>query len=82
MNDILQYKNYYASVNFSAADEVFYGKLLGINDLVSFEGASVKELVRRLESRLIKPTKALLTYGYLLPYIKRHHFLQLFTILH
>jgi predicted HicB family RNase H-like nuclease len=44
MNDILQYKNYYASVNFSAADEVFYGKLLGINDLVSFEGASVKEL--------------------------------------
>jgi predicted HicB family RNase H-like nuclease len=44
MDNILQYKNYYASVNFSAMDEVFYGKLLGINDLVSFEGASVKEL--------------------------------------
>lgn len=44
MNDILQYKNYYASINFSADDEVFYGKLLGINDLVSFEGSSVKEL--------------------------------------
>jgi len=44
MNDILQYKNYYASVHFSAGDEVFYGKILGINDLVSFEGSSVKEL--------------------------------------
>ncbi len=44
MNNILQYKNYYASVHFSAGDEVFYGKILGINDLVSFEGASVKEL--------------------------------------
>ena len=44
MNDILQYKIYYASVHFSADDEVFYGKILGINDLVSFEGSSVKEL--------------------------------------
>jgi len=44
MSDILQYQNYYASVHFSATDEVFYGKILGINDLVSFEGMSVKEL--------------------------------------
>jgi predicted HicB family RNase H-like nuclease len=44
MNDILQYKNYYADVHFSATDEVFYGKILSINDLVSFEGSSVKEL--------------------------------------
>src|SRR6186713_1783567 len=44
MNDILQYKDYYASVHFSAEDEIFYGKILGINDLVSFEGSSVKEL--------------------------------------
>lgn len=44
MNDILQYKGYYASVNFSAEDEVFFGKILGIDDLVTFEGASVKDL--------------------------------------
>jgi predicted HicB family RNase H-like nuclease len=44
MSDIIQYQNYYASVQFSSADEVFYGKILGINDLVSFEGSSVKEL--------------------------------------
>lgn len=44
MTDILQYKDYYASVHFSAEDDVFHGKIIGINDLVSFEGASVKEL--------------------------------------
>lgn len=44
MNDILQYKGYYAEVHFSGEDEVFCGKLLGINDLVSFEGDSVKTL--------------------------------------
>jgi predicted HicB family RNase H-like nuclease len=44
MNDVMQYKNYYASVHFSAADEAFYGKVLGITDLVSFEGSSVNEL--------------------------------------
>jgi predicted HicB family RNase H-like nuclease len=49
MNDILQYQNYYASVHFSAADEVFYGRILGINDLISFEGASVQELKAAFE---------------------------------
>jgi predicted HicB family RNase H-like nuclease len=44
MNDVMQYKNYYASVHFSATDEVFYGTVLGITDLVSFEGSSVNEL--------------------------------------
>lgn len=49
MNDILEYKNYLASVHFSAADDVFYGKVLAINDLISFEGASVKELKAAFE---------------------------------
>jgi predicted HicB family RNase H-like nuclease len=49
MNDILQYKGYYASVHFSSEDEVFYGKVLGINDLISFEGSSVKELKKAFE---------------------------------
>ncbi len=31
-------------MNFSAADDVFYGKVEGVQDLVSFEGATVKEL--------------------------------------
>jgi predicted HicB family RNase H-like nuclease len=49
MNDIIRYKNYYASVHFSAVDDVFYGKIVGINDLVSFEGSSVQELKTAFE---------------------------------
>jgi predicted HicB family RNase H-like nuclease len=44
MNDILQYNGYYAEIHLSSDDDVFYGKLLGISDLVSFEGASVSGL--------------------------------------
>jgi predicted HicB family RNase H-like nuclease len=31
-------------VHFSSEDNAFFGKILGIDDLVNFEGASVKEL--------------------------------------
>jgi predicted HicB family RNase H-like nuclease len=44
MNDTLEYKTYYATVHFKPDDEVFHGKIIGINDLVSFEGTTVKEL--------------------------------------
>lgn len=44
MDDVLKYKDYLASVHFSTEDEVFHGKVLGINDLVSFEGTTVREL--------------------------------------
>ena len=44
MNNILTYKGYIGSVQFSADDNVFFGKLEGINDLVTFEGNTVQEL--------------------------------------
>lgn len=50
MNDIVEYKNYYAEIHFSADDEVFFGKLIGINDLVSFEADSVKELKKEFKA--------------------------------
>ena len=40
----MTYKSYIGTVNFNAADEVFHGKINGINDLITFEGQSVKEL--------------------------------------
>jgi predicted HicB family RNase H-like nuclease len=49
MSDVLEYKGYYASVHFSAEDDVFYGKLLGIEDLVDFEGTSVKEIKKTFQ---------------------------------
>ena len=44
MNNILTYKGFIGSVRFSAADDVFFGKLEGINDLITFEGETVQEL--------------------------------------
>ena len=44
MKDKLKYKEFIGSVHFSAEDEVFYGKVEGINDLVTFEGNTVNKL--------------------------------------
>ena len=40
----LKYKGYIGSVNYSEPDKVFFGKLEGIDDLVNYEGESVKEI--------------------------------------
>ena len=40
----MTYKGYLGSVNYSEKDQVFYGKIEGINGLVNFECESVKEL--------------------------------------
>lgn len=44
MKDLLKYKDFVGTVHYSSEDEVFYGKLTGVPDLVTFEGATVKEL--------------------------------------
>lgn len=46
MNNIMQYKDYIGSVEFSEEDNLFYGKVMGIRSLVSYEGRSAKELVK------------------------------------
>lgn len=40
----LNYKGFIGSVSFSEDDNVFFGKIEGINGLVNFEGESVSEL--------------------------------------
>ena len=44
MSNILKYKDYYATVHFNSSDDVFFGKIEGINDLVNFEGTTVSSL--------------------------------------
>ncbi|MFJ1253592.1 type II toxin-antitoxin system HicB family antitoxin [Cupriavidus sp. CuC1] len=44
MSDMLQYGNYYGSVEYSAADRCFIGKLEFIDDIIIFDGTSVPEL--------------------------------------
>lgn len=45
MSNTMEYKGYLGSVEFSEADGVFFGKVLGIRALISYEGATAKELV-------------------------------------
>jgi predicted HicB family RNase H-like nuclease len=49
MKDILTYKEFVGSVHFSTDDEIFFGKIEGIDDLVTFEGVSVAELKKSFE---------------------------------
>ena len=45
MSSTMRYKGDTGSVEFSEADGVFYGKVLGIHSLISYEGATASELV-------------------------------------
>ena len=47
----LHYKGYYGSVEYSAADQCLYGKVLGLkNSLILYEGNSIDELKEDFES--------------------------------
>lgn len=41
---LLRYKGYSARPEYSAEDRIFYGKILGITDLVDFQSESSKDL--------------------------------------
>ena len=43
-DNLLKYKDFYGSVEYSANDECFFGKIIGTADLVTFEGESVVKL--------------------------------------
>ncbi|MCR5661600.1 MAG: type II toxin-antitoxin system HicB family antitoxin [bacterium] len=43
-NNLLHYKGYSAKPEYSAADKVFYGKILGIDDLVDFYSDNAKNI--------------------------------------
>jgi len=40
----LEYKKYTGSIEYSPEDGIFYGKVLGIKSLISYEGETGKEL--------------------------------------
>lgn len=44
MIDSIRYEDYTATIHYNPEDEVFFGKVIGINDLITFEGTSVTEL--------------------------------------
>lgn len=44
MINTLEYKGYYGTVDFSITDNILFGKVIGVQSLISYEGASVKDL--------------------------------------
>ncbi len=44
MNNLLEYKDYLGTVEYSSSDKLLYGQVLGINGLISYEGKSIDEL--------------------------------------
>ena len=44
MSNLIEYKNYTGSVEYSNEDKCFFGKIEMIDDLVTFEATSVDEL--------------------------------------
>ena len=47
---IMKYKGYSAFVRYSPEDECFVGHVLGIDDVVTFEGDSVADMRRELKA--------------------------------
>ncbi|TCZ70506.1 type II toxin-antitoxin system HicB family antitoxin [Flaviaesturariibacter aridisoli] len=44
MTNLLRYKEFHAEVHFSGTDDLFHGKLIGVDEAVTFQGSSVAAL--------------------------------------
>ena len=49
MKNTLDYKSFIGSVNFSNEDQVLFGKIEGINDLVTYESTEVGDLIKQFK---------------------------------
>lgn len=45
MSNTMEYKGYIGTVEFSEEDQLFYGKVMGIRALISYEGTTANELI-------------------------------------
>jgi predicted HicB family RNase H-like nuclease len=49
-NNYLQYKGYIGNIEFEEENAIFYGKVIGINSLVSYEGDSATALIEDFQN--------------------------------
>ena len=42
----MTYKGYFAKINFDERDSIFWGKVIGIKDSITFEGETVAQLTK------------------------------------
>lgn len=50
MSRIMKYRDYIGSVEYSEADGLFFGKVLGIHALISYEGRTEKALAEDFQT--------------------------------
>lgn len=50
MSNTMVYKGYIGSVEFSEEDALFYGRVLGIRALISYEGENARDLIEDFHS--------------------------------
>ncbi len=48
----LKYKGYAARIDFDPKDEIFVGRVVGINDVIGFHGETAKELRQAFEEAI------------------------------
>lgn len=49
LNKFLEYTGHYGTVEFPAKDNVLFGKVISVKNLISYEGESVESLQRHFE---------------------------------
>jgi len=52
LSDLMEYKGYFGTVEFSAVDKVLFGKVVGINGLISYEGSCLQSLKEDFEGAI------------------------------
>jgi len=52
MSDLMEYKGFFGTVEYSDSDNVLFGKVIGINGLISYEGDSVNSLKKDFENAI------------------------------
>lgn len=50
INSLMEYKGYHAKIEYDNSDQIFIGRVLGINDSLNFHGESVGELRQSMEN--------------------------------
>lgn len=52
MKNVMTYKGYMAHIEFDPRDNIFVGKVMGIDDSITFHGSTVKELRTDFEAAI------------------------------
>jgi len=52
VNNLLEYKGYFGTVEFSSTDGILFGNVIGINGLISYEGECIQSLKKDFEGAI------------------------------